>query len=89
MSFSKVDIDALVDGLIERGWCGEDILRRDAYLAAGLTATGEQKPKRVRGWLVPRYYSDGRPLFTVDPPGAPVFRKQAIPGTFVPDEEAP
>ena len=90
---TKADIDGLVERLAAiqardaikypgKRWYN---ISRDLYLAAGLTEEGEPKPERVRGWLVPRYYPDGKPLFTTESPGAQKFRKIAIPGYFVPD----
>ena len=90
-NWTKADINKLVEGvpvlnwydklgLIERG-----DLRRTLYLAAGLTAGGEPKPEPVRVWLVPRYYSDGKPLFTTELPEATAHRMIAVLGTFIPD----
>lgn len=62
-------------------------LRRSLYLAAGLTATGERKPERIRCWMIT---SDGdAPWFTHIPPAQVRLRAdpRVTPGWFVPSEE--
>jgi len=98
--FTKADIDGLVEGMPSvhadsrrTGWVKDTevplhALRVALYLAAGLTAEGEPKPERVRCWMVPDYYPDGRSLITesqIIPIELPGAFTRAIPGTFVPD----
>ena len=91
-NLTKQDIDALVDGLpkdysntsrdVADNWVFVGALRRALYLAAGLTATGERKPERVRCWM----YEDGSVGST------PPYRDMCahtIAGWFYPDTESP
>lgn len=72
-----------------------DDLRRALYLAAGLTAEGEPKPKpeRVRCRMIV-YPSGNWTIFSredgfcSDPPDGQYVGGRAIPGTFVPDGAA-
>ena len=96
MTLTKQDIDALVDGMPEaecnpervtfdaHTYVRRDLLRSSLYLAAGLTATGERKPERVRCWLCRT--PDHAPFVSLFSPldlhpGA----KEITPGWFVPD----
>jgi len=93
---TKADIDGLVEGMVSSGRplyyaypskrFTEDSIREALYLAAGLTATGERKPERVRGWLVTFKSSGNWQLTDRLPSDTTRDHFTAIPGTFVPDE---
>ena len=81
MTLTKQDIDALVAGL-PSGYWPLAALRTHLYLAAGLTASGERKPERVRCWM----YEDG------SVGSSPPYRDMCahtIAGWFYPDTESP
>jgi len=95
---TKADIDGLVEGLPDKlrhevvyrdvgddFWMSEQSIRTALYLAAGLTATGERKPERVRCWL--HEWRDSSPTLSLRVPRpVPEGIRRTIPGTFVPDE---
>lgn len=97
--FTKADIDGLVDGMCPRvdylvEIAGSSLfsgdVRRAMYKAAGLTASGERKPERVRCWLYRmKGQSDPRGI-SIGPIPAPGIDGawEHIPGTFVPDGAA-
>jgi len=95
---TKADIDGLVEGLPDKlrhevvyrdvgddFWMSEQSIRTALYLAAGLTATGERKAEKVRGWLYYGSAGDG-PYISVLGPDKADLGSHIIPGTFVPDE---
>jgi hypothetical protein len=87
MTFTKQDIDALVDGLVANGALRSASsygLASDLYLAAGLTAEGERKPEWVRCWLV-QYPFVERSVELADPYLNPGGFRGVIPDTFFPD----
>ena len=89
MSLTKQDIDALVTNMASQNFnptAAWDALRKALYLAAGLTATGERKPERVRCWLWQQHSKCDR-IILVEPNCRLAGVDECFtPGTFVPDE---
>ena len=86
---TKADIDELVAGNTCVQYFSDNLreeVRRDFYLAAGLTAFGAPKPEKVRCWMV----TDGGryPSFLPEENGLPMIRGTegvtATRGWFVP-----
>lgn len=102
---TKADIDGLVEGMpsacgkeytnLVVGFSNasyavsKESIRRELYLAAGLTAEGEPKPEKVRCWIGRTIGPDNLPFLIPDAGGQPAWRwddRVLTPGWFVPDE---
>lgn len=88
MSLTKQDIDALVTNMASQNFnptAAWDALRKALYLAAGLTATGERKPERVRCWMWQQHGKCDR-IILVEPNCRLAEVDECFtPGWFVPD----
>ena len=90
--WTKADIDELVAGNTCVQYFSDNLreeVRRDFYLAAGLTAFGAPKPEKVRCWIHDthgrKYFHVGEPDHTPYVDGTDGSKCSIIPGTFVPD----
>ena len=88
-NWTKADIDELVEGVPVLNWydslgiLGRKDFRQVLYLAAGLTAGGEPKPKKRRMHIYT--YDDGRcPLITFEEVYGLNYHRH-ISGWFTPD----
>ena len=91
MSLTKADIDALVTNMASQNFnptAAWDALRKALYLAAGLTATGERKPERVRLWRGKSSWTGKCVWFEQEPKPDEFLLTDLTPGYFIPDGDA-